>query len=826
MSDSSVEEVAESPAVVTVSSHERSAQVVESSPATQTNTQQTPASQPSHAVTVQSSEHQTGQSTCEYVASDAHDEVHHALPAVYDLAANDTPEPSGESSSRSGEESSDDEELLQAREEAARAAQEAAQARLRLLEARARSSRASRASGGSSRRMQAASAPQVSELPLAEHPPTVPRADTGTRRRLFHSPPTVTPEVATPPQAPAVQQSVDVATKEVELLQKEHAKTQARLKELEKRLLDAPAVPTDAHPATLEPVHAQFQDCHSMKSMESSESYATPASDPPVIQAPPGLVAKPQTGAVRDLLSRREVGPPPAALRRGRSTSAPRAKRGSRSTTVTEVLPQVQSHSVVRDGDPPPPPPPVDTQSPKDSIPVGDGLDPSLGLVAKAASPENPDDPSSSSSSSSSTSSSSSSKGGGSSPSKGKKKKKRGKKKKKRRTSPYKVKSGEIKLGHWPTASAFPGWRRALRTAVIAASNRPDKAKPWIFEVDERTQTLDHFKASDDDPMRLLDAKLAEALSKVIRGEPARRLAIEAERLAVNYDVLSGRQILRLAYSEFEKDDMKSDHLAYSNLEHLVFKGSESSLDSFINTWDHLLLSFKQQPSESHLYSKLLVLLENVPGLADTLKYQKRLKFGHPDKTYDYLISAARDLVQHLREEKQQKELSKLYKGSLDHALPASTPEEKAKMPCFAIRDGKECPHGSACQYSHDPKIIAEARKKVKEKEKGKGKGKGKEGKGKGKGKSKGKSKTKDKNAPNKICVAFNSPQGCMRGSACTYLHERPAMAAGLMPAMAAGVIPAMVSSTVKVEELPSTQPQQATAKAAAKAAPSGRNQS
>ena len=78
--------------------------------------------------------------------------------------------------------------------------------------------------------------------------------------------------------------------------------------------------------------------------------------------------------------------------------------------------------------------------------------------------------------------------------------------------------------------------------------------------------------AADDDPMRLLDAKLAEALTKVIRGEPARRLAVEAERLAMSYDILSGRQVLRLAFAEFEKDDIKSDHVAYSNFEHLAFE--------------------------------------------------------------------------------------------------------------------------------------------------------------------------------------------------------------------------------------------------------------
>ena len=79
---------------------------------------------------------------------------------------------------------------------------------------------------------------------------------------------------------------------------------------------------------------------------------------------------------------------------------------------------------------------------------------------------------------------------------------------------------------------------------MTAASDRPDKAKPWVFEVEMLDNGLEYYRSSATDRMRTLDAKLAEALSKVIRGEPARRLAVEAERKALEFDLLSGRQIL------------------------------------------------------------------------------------------------------------------------------------------------------------------------------------------------------------------------------------------------------------------------------------------
>ena len=97
------------------------------------------------------------------------------------------------------------------------------------------------------------------------------------------------------------------------------------------------------------------------------------------------------------------------------------------------------------------------------------------------------------------------------------------------------------------------------------------------------------------------------------------------------------------------------------------------------------------------------------------------------------------------------------------------TDAEKKKAPCFLVRDGKSCTAGAKCAYSHDPKVIAEAKAKAKARAKGKAKAApAKKGeKGAGKGKVKGK----------QICWHYNQPDGCRKGSACGFLHEAPAVA-------------------------------------------------
>ena len=61
---------------------------------------------------------------------------------------------------------------------------------------------------------------------------------------------------------------------------------------------------------------------------------------------------------------------------------------------------------------------------------------------------------------------------------------------------------------------------------------------------------------------------------------------------------------------------------------------------------------------------------------------------------------------------------------------------------------------------------------------------------GNGKGGGKGKGKTKGSSKGKRICSFFNNG-GCQRGSACTFLHETPAMAAKALEAAAQAAAPA-----------------------------------
>jgi hypothetical protein len=321
-------------------------------------------------------------------------------------------------------------------------------------------------------------------------------------------------------------------------------------------------------------------------------------------------------------------------------------------------------------------------------------------------------------------------------------------------------------LGAWPTTLQFPEWKRTLRSEIASASDHPTEAIEWIFIVEHVDVTYDDMKADVNDPFRGLDAKLQTALGKITKGEPARKLAIIMDKLAENGKLLSGRQHLLFLYLEFKKDGHKTDAIAYGNLEKIVFKGDEGALENFLTLWDSLLMTFRAQPSDDHLYATFHSRVKGVAGLKIVIDYLDRIDYEHDDKTYSYLMGAARGLVDRRRTERQTTEFNKLYSGATSHALPAdqkggSKGDEgagkgaKREQVCFQMRDKGTCEYGKSCIYTHDTAKVKAAKTALETTKGGAPKGGGKGGKSKGKG---------------KVCAFF--PKGtCTSGAACPYLH-------------------------------------------------------
>ena len=306
------------------------------------------------------------------------------------------------------------------------------------------------------------------------------------------------------------------------------------------------------------------------------------------------------------------------------------------------ALPQVQSHGHGQGPPPPPAPIGVNLDDSEDDGPLHTTYAKTAQRPSRTAPADPRGDPSSSPPSTSSSSSD-----------RVKKKKKKSKIKKERSPSRsssqhrvVRVKATDMKPGQWPTTLQFAGWRRALRLAVAGSCDVPDMAKKWILAAEDKDYDITGFKSDPNDPLRALDGKLADALARLANGKPARRIALEAERAVLSADLLSGRQMLWMIYQEFERNDATTDHIAHGHLERMTFSGKDEHLEAFVNSWDALTLTFKTKPTESHLYSALMSRLKKLPGLATTVAHMDRQENDHTDRCFDFLMNAARRLVE------------------------------------------------------------------------------------------------------------------------------------------------------------------------------------
>ena len=121
---------------------------------------------------------------------------------------------------------------------------------------------------------------------------------------------------------------------------------------------------------------------------------------------------------------------------------------------------------------------------------------------------------------------------------------------------------------------------------MCAASGRPDEAFPWILATEKQGVTLEDFADSGDFPT--LDVKLAAAISKLAKGELGHRLAHETELAAKQGKLIRGRQAMFLIHPHHPLDE---EHGAlYSIRDVLAVRlGGDSKLESFINSWDHVI---------------------------------------------------------------------------------------------------------------------------------------------------------------------------------------------------------------------------------------------
>ena len=320
------------------------------------------------------------------------------------------------------------------------------------------------------------------------------------------------------------------------------------------------------------------------------------------------------------------------------------------------------------------------------------------------------------------------------------------------RTTDHKAKeSDRILVPKFPQPENYRNWRIRVRDAIIAASAKPDLAFQWVEEVFRTDQSVDALK--DSGKFVTLDAKLMSSLTNICEGDFARKLDIFKEEQAKSGTPARGRQALLMIHKHFSTS---RKHGAVYDIEDLMAVTLvNDDLRGFITRWDAVIAGMTSEPDMMWKQAYFYNAIKTFKPLSHDLAVYDRTPEGEPNRSYEFLMKAARDYLERRRLEKMRQATKKSVSGKRD-ATPAPTRPPSAGKPtgiCYDFQAGK-CTRGKDCRYKHEKS------------DKGKGGGK----KGKSRSKSRGNSRSLSPGSRNQVCKFWKAGK-CQRGNDCAFQH-------------------------------------------------------
>ena len=137
----------------------------------------------------------------------------------------------------------------------------------------------------------------------------------------------------------------------------------------------------------------------------------------------------------------------------------------------------------------------------------------------------------------------------------------------------------------------YRNWRVKAREAVVAASDRTDKAFEWLSAVWNKDKTVELLR--DPEGFATLDAKILPAVTNIVSGDIDRQVDTFKEREA-HHDrlVVSGRQVLLMMDRYFSTNAL---HGSVYDIEDLLSVTMvNEKLEVFMRSWDTVLSGIKK----------------------------------------------------------------------------------------------------------------------------------------------------------------------------------------------------------------------------------------
>ena len=350
----------------------------------------------------------------------------------------------------------------------------------------------------------------------------------------------------------------------------------------------------------------------------------------------------------------------------------------------------------------------------------------------------------------------------------------------KARSSVSQREAEKITLQPWPKTTELSSWKGSVIHEVCVASGDRNYSdwKAWLAPCLADQPDMDSLALAPDIRFQSIDAKLSNALRKVIENAGDKSMQVKYEMSMKNQmygksgDFIKGRELFAMILVSFKSPD--HTEVLYNSHHLYVFNYyGDDQLEAFYSKWLDTVYNMKQddRPSLNSLRDTLFRKIEHSKLMHFDISRYRTFDEGHPEKTYDFLITMIKGYIARGKQERLLKERERAVKISLTSTK--TTPAlEDAEKPAAPIKTKKE--NEAAASSTGDPPKRPKAKAKSEaasvlptpspksHAEKNNKKGKG------GKGRS---SSPVDKKKI--FCNYFFNKGGCNKGDKCLYSHSQ-----------------------------------------------------
>ena len=350
----------------------------------------------------------------------------------------------------------------------------------------------------------------------------------------------------------------------------------------------------------------------------------------------------------------------------------------------------------------------------------------------------------------------------------------------KARSSVSQREAEKITLQPWPKTTELSSWKGSVIHEVCVASGDRNYSdwKAWLAPCLADQPDMDSLALAPDIRFQSIDAKLSNALRKVIENAGDKSMQVKYEMSMKNQmygksgDFIKGRELFAMILVSFKSPD--HTEVLYNSHHLYVFNYyGDDQLEAFYSKWLDTVYNMKQddRPSLNSLRDTLFRKIEHSKLMHFDISRYRTFDEGHPEKTYDFLITMIKGYIARGKQERLLKERERAVKISLTSTK--TTPAlEDAEKPAAPIKTKKE--NEAAASSTGDPPKRPKAKAKSEaaavlptpspksHADKNNKKGKG------GKGRS---SSPVDKKKI--FCNYFFNKGGCNKGDKCLYSHSQ-----------------------------------------------------